>query len=60
MNYMGIKIEVDSGLPKNTIMLISRPPSEWIFNNYEEVVDYYIKHPERIVIATGINLKEER
>ena len=60
MNYINIKnikIEVDASLPKNTIMLIAPPPIDIIFDGYKEMIDYYIKHFEKVVIAT--NLKEE-
>jgi len=53
---MNIKVEINASLPKNTIMLIASPPTEVIFDGYREMIDWYSKHSEKVVIVT--NLKE--
>lgn len=57
INIKNIKVEINASLPKNAVMLIASPPTEIIFDGYREMIDWYSKHFEKVVIGT--NLKEE-
>jgi len=60
MNYLNmknIKVEVNASLPKNAIMLIAPPPTDIIFDGYKEMIDWYIKHFEKVVIASNLEVK---